>query len=344
MKTICLRFGASVLLLLSICSNSIGVRNLRIVDLVKSSDLISVADVTAVTRIGPTEPVLFRDQILQADLYSATLRFRRIIKGSAPPEEEVQVTYKLPVLFVGYRGLSTGTRLVFLRRALDRYTLADPYYPDFPATVATGSAGGIPPTDDVSAVIREMVRVISSPVVSYGEKTQILQVDYALPETEEVVAAFRAGLANSSEPDLKQRLLGELLSRGDLTALPQVVQLLLTNTAMPDQSTWLRYVVANRVNDRRATHDLNQLLRSGDASLRAIAAQAFWHIADPATVPQLSARLEDPDEQVRFYAVKALSDIANEPDWGGPSLSEFQEHEQKYLTHWREWSKNQGRQ
>jgi hypothetical protein len=55
----------------------------------------------------------------------------------------------------------------------------------------------------------------------------------------------------------------------------------------------------------------------------------------------LVQKLEDPDEKVQFYAVRGLSDIANEYGWGGPGETEFHEHAQKYLTHWQEWAKNQ---
>ena len=71
------------------------------------------------------------------------------------------------------------------------------------------------------------------------------------------------------------------------------------------------------------------------------AVEALWHIADPNTVPELLRSLQDPDEQVRFYAVRAFADIANEPGWGGPGESEFRNRQQEYLEHWQEWAKAQ---
>ena len=35
---------------------------------------------------------------------------------------------------------------------------------------------------------------------------------------------------------------------------------------------------------------------------------------------------------------RGVSDIANEPSWGGPSELQFHQHQQEYLTHWQSWA------
>lgn len=335
-------FGLVVCLLLTVGSHSTGVKNLNIDNLVRTSDVIGIADVSGAKTIGLAEPILFRDHLLQADAYSSELVMRRIIKGTAP--DLLTVRYSLPRSFVGYRRLEQGTRIVFLRRKQDQYSPTDPYYPDFPATLSIFENNGLQPAagDYTAAVVREMVAVVASTATSSVEKSQILQVDYALPPGHEVVAAFKQGVANAQEPDLKERLLGELIRLGDTSELPEVVHLLVTNAATDDQRLYLLYVIGNRLSDRGAIPALEPLLRSGDSSLRAAAVEALWHIADPISVPELLRDLRDPDEQVRFYAVRAFSDIANEPHWGGPSESFFREREQEYLKHWEAWAKARG--
>jgi hypothetical protein len=320
-------------------SYSIGVRNLHIDDLVRASDVIAVAEVTEAKMIGPAQPIQFRGKFLQAATYSNELLLRRVIKGS--PADRIIVEYALPTTFVGYRTLQPGTRMVFLRQGQDRYSPADPYYPDFPAVLSTaGNESSGPAVGGyTTAVVREMIAVIASASASSAEKSQVLRVDYALPANAEVVAAFREGVANAQDQDLQQRLQGELIRLGDMTELPHIAGLLLSNTATADQRIWLLYVIGNRVSDRQAIPALKPLLRSGESSLRAAAVEALWHIADPIAVPELAKSLQDTDEQVRFYAVRALSDIANEPGWGGPGESEFREHQDKYLTHWQNWAK-----
>jgi hypothetical protein len=324
-------------------SDSTAVRNLRIDDLVKAADVIAIVEISDVKLIGAAQPILYHDQMLQSQAYEANLRVKRFLKGTA--REGISVSYALPTSFVGYRGLQRGIRIVFLRRERGNYSPVDPYYPDFPALISIPASERSQPTDGdfAAAVIREMVAVIASPSSSFAEKSQILQVEYALPVRDDVVAAFREGLSYAAEPELRQRLQGELIRFGDITELPSVVHLLLTDTAASDQRMWLLYVVANRVSDRRAIPAIQPLLRSGDTSLRKAAVEALWHIADPTAIPELLKSLDDPDQDVRFYAVRALSEIANEPGWGGPGESQFQEHQQEYLTHWRNWVKDRAK-
>ncbi len=331
--------GLSLCALTTVWSHSVGVRNLHIDDLVRTSDVIAIAEVIDLKAIGTAPPITFHEQPLQARAYLASLQVRRIIKGTVG--DAITVKYTLPTSFVGYRGLQRGTRIVFLRQEKGGYSPADPYYPDFPAIPSIWGSERLNPAagDYVAAVVREMVAVIASPGASLAEKSQILQVEDALPANEEVVAAFREGLATAQELDLRQRLEGDLIRFGDVTELPNVAHLLLTNTATPDQRLWLLYVIGNRVSDPRAIPALEPLLRSEDSSIREAGVEALWHIADPRALPELLKSLNDPDQQVRFYAVRALSDIAQEPGWGGPGESEFQEHQQEYLTHWQNWAK-----
>ncbi len=338
----CRRFcvGLFLCVFMTVPSRSVGIRNLHIDALAEASDVIAVADVLDVKATGAAPPILFHDQQLQARAYACDLHVRRIIKGTIA--ESVTVKYALPTSFVGYRGLQRGTRIVFLRREEGWYAPVDPYYPDFPAVLSVpGSKGSQAAANDYATlVVREMVAVIASATASPAEKSQILQVEYALPSNEEVVAAFREGLATTPGPELRERLQGDLIGFGDMNELPRVARLLLTNSATANQKTWLLYVIGNRVKGRSAIPELGPLLRSEDSSMREAAVEALWHIADPVAVPELLRGLRDPDQRVRFYAVRALSDIANEPGWGGPGESEFQEHQQEYLTHWQNWAQN----
>lgn len=315
-----------------VSARSVGLRNLHISDLVNESDVIAIAEVADVKATGISRSLPFRNELLKAEGYSANLSVLRTIKGEVP--DRITVSYALPVSFMGYKGLRQGTRMVFLRRDHENYTPADPYYPDFPATAGPSSA-----TDDATAVLREMLAVVASSTASIEEKSEILRVDYALPINTDVVAAFRAALTNTDEPDFRQRLEGELICFGDISELPKVASLLLGNRTTENQRGWLLYVIGNRIKDRRAISSLQPLLRSADSGIREAAVEALWHIADPESIPSLAAALDDPDLQVRFYAVRAFSNIANENGWGGPSESEFREHQQKYLSHWQQWAK-----
>jgi hypothetical protein len=334
----CRKFLLLFMVLVSVC-RAVGVKNLRIEDLVKTSDVIAIADVVEVRAVGPAAPIAFRGQQIPAEAYIAELATRVSIKGSIP--NRMSVKYELPTSFIGYQGLRRGTRMVFLRKDGAGYTLADPYYPDFPAT-ASESAPAFGSGDYAAMVVDAMLAVVASSSATAAEKSEILRVDYVIPSSKAAIGAFKSALATAKEPELEQRLQGELIRLGDIGELPSVAHTLLNSLATDNQRVWLLYVIGNDLTNPRAIPALQPLLRSTDNSIREAAAQALWHIADSAAVPSLAKALEDPDEQVRFYAVRGCADIAGQVGWGGPSESEFHEHQQKYLTHWEDWVKSSG--
>jgi hypothetical protein len=318
-------------------AQAVGLPHFKVDDIVNSADLIVLADVKEVRKLDSAQPIQFRNDLLQAEAYSAELSIRRTLKG--PVLDEIRVTYSLPVTFVGYSGLKGGTRMVFLRRDQDQYHLANPYYSSFPATLEF--AGENAHSEDPSeSVLSNMLAVLASTTASSTDKYEILRVDYALPSNEETIAALRKGLSVPADSDLSERIQGELIRFGDVSQLPHVVNLLLKNLVTQNGRVWLLYVIRDCVKDSRAIPAINPLLGSPDDDVREAAVEALWHIGSSATVPFLVQKLEDPDEIVRFYAVRGLSDIANEDGWGGPTEGEFHEHAQKYLTHWQEWVKN----
>lgn len=318
-------------------SYAVGVPGLKIPDLVEASDVIVVAEVGAIKTAG-ARTILFQSRPLNGELYSADLVVTRVLKGSPP--DRLTVQYVLPDSFVGYRGLQHRLRMVFLKvEQGGGYTLANPYYPDFPALVEGQSVSA---ADFGGTVVQEMLSVIASPSASPQEKFEILQVDYALPRNELAISAFKEGVATASDPDVKENLQSELIGAGDLSEVPDVVRLLATNSATEGQRARLLYVIGNRLSDRRALAALRPLLKSGEVSARRAAVEALWHIAAQESVPELASALEDSDAQVRFYSVRAFSDIAREASWGGPSESEFQANEPKYVAHWQEWAKSVG--
>lgn len=147
-------WGSSLLLclLVVISCHAVGVPNLHIDELISASDLIVVADVSSAAMIGTSAPIAFRNQILETQLFSSELLVRRTIKGTA--SGTITVKYTLPKLFIGYRRIEPGTRMVFLRREGENYTIANPYYPDFPALPSLQGRSSQPVAGDyINAVV-----------------------------------------------------------------------------------------------------------------------------------------------------------------------------------------------
>ena len=304
------------------CSSyAAGIPHFTIERVTEESSLILVGDITEIKDLGVAPPLRFRGQWLQANAYSADISVRRTIKG--PILDQITVTYTLPTVFNGYLGLQTGTRMVFLSGQENTLRLADPYYPDFPAVPDTMNSE-TPSLDPAGLVLGEMLRVLESPEASTSDKYRILGIDYALPADGKTVGALRRALISSrDDPEFAEKVQGELIRFGDFSELPNIANLLLEGTATQSGREWLLYTIGNHIKAPQAVPALRSLLRAPDDSVREAATQALWHINDRSTIDLLIKSLDDPDEMVRFYAVRGLSDIVNEVGWGGPTESEF---------------------
>jgi hypothetical protein len=183
-----------------------------------------------------------------------------------------------------------------------------------------------------------MAEVIASDTASANEKAQILQSSYALPASREVINAFRQGMLNAGQDELKRRFQIEMIRLGDISQLPEVAQMLLANSVSPNEKFGFLYVIGNWVKDPHAIPAMESLLAASDSAIRSAAMGALWHIGSPKATAALVSGLNDPNQNVRYSAVRGLAEINGELQWN-PSVSEFQEHEQRYLAHWREWGR-----
>ena len=305
--------------------------------LVEEADVIAVADIFRIDDAGSATTSV-DGLALPVSEYKANIHVERRIKGICP--DGFILDFFTPQQFVGYPGVAVGRQIILLKHQDNRYEFADRHYPSLPA--APGYISRIE-SDPLQAVIAELGRVVSSPAATQAQKWTVLARARGIPNVESFKLALHAGLDAAENVDLKYRIQAELISRDDLSQLRPMVDLLLSNALTDEQRQMVHLVIANNVKSPKSVPMITRLLRSGDPLSRRAAAEALWHIASPDAIPDLLRILQDPDQEVRFYAVRALSDIANEPGWGGPGESEFQEHQQEYLTHWRNWAKSRAR-
>jgi HEAT repeat protein len=190
---------------------------------------------------------------------------------------------------------------------------------------------------DYTTLVEEgLEAVLSSRGSSLSDINEILQIGYALPTTAALLQSLRAG-AESEDPYIRRALQRELIVRGDISQLPAVVNFLTSGTATGGEEYPLLYAIASRLNDKRAVPMISPLLRSSDPAKRSAGLQALWHIADAQAIPVLVDHLGDTDDDACYYAVRGLAEITHQNPWG-PSPAEFQEHESKYIDHWRAWA------
>ena len=320
---------------------AVGVPHLDIRELVRSADVVVIADVSEKLSTGTTDVLTIRGREFASWQYASHLIVKATLKGTCAPE--ITVTYSLPLQFMGYVPLRPGIRMVFLRRNRNIYMPTDPYYPDLPATdLATSTI--YPSSDDAvvsTVVFHELANVIASPGAPTSAKLELLQKDYALPTSDYFISALKEGIVHAENEQFKAYLQAQLISRGELGELPEVVDSLAQKALDAAGKYALLYAIGNHIRDARAVPILLPLLRSTDPQTRVAIAEALWHIADSHTMKPMLRALSDSERDVRYYAVRALADITGQQLWG-PSIPEFQEHEAKYIQHWKQWAAENG--
>jgi hypothetical protein len=325
-------FSKSILRLVFVvlAVHAFGIPSLRIERLTAAADTIAVVEIHNVRIVTP-----MAGRGARALLYSADARLVRQIKGSCP--SQFGITYVLGGTS-GFRGLHDGVEMVFLRKTAEGFSPVDPYYPELPAVMEPPQPGLGPNNSQVtSLVIHELTNVLSSARATDNDRLRVLLLSYAIPQDlRSFKSALREGLHLVTNPDLRARMMAALILRGDADELSVAGGELLAHAVHGGPREILLYSIANGVVGHRASPSLALLASSEDVDVRRAALQAIWHGADPAGQRVAAAAISDPDQQVRFYAVRALAEITGQSDWG-PSDAEFVRNERVYLDHWREW-------
>jgi hypothetical protein len=311
----------------------------RLDEITAQSDVIGVFDVGQARPSG-SGVISLAAQTVPANRFEVTANLVRILKGSC--DNTALITYELPATgeSLGFRDLGSGVKLLFLRhRSGDVFSPSTPYYPALPAVRNyQGSSQGTVK----EKIVSELGRVVASGDEPSIDRETVLGLASAIPPDEAFTASLRDAIATSSHsPDFMYRILGNLMRRKDLTVLPDVTRLLLSSTLPKSARSMFEYVIGNSVADPRAIPSLEPLLHSHYSTTRSAAVQALWHIGTWSAVPGAILGLRDSDPHVRYYAIRALSAVTGELEWG-PSIPEFEAHEGKYVQHWTEWASNFG--
>ncbi len=332
MSQLCL---ALVLLCIGHPASSAGIPTLNLTELIDSADMIIVGRVREIREVASGTVEI--DQIrLPAKVLGGNIIVTATLRGDAGLEK-VPLQFSLPITpggDIGYRGIPNESyRLIFLKRSGQNFDFANPYYPSFPAVAGTPVQGD----GTVDQVVNQLAATIQSPQVSSGEKMELL---FALRGSNSpiLVKALRKALTTSDKV-LQLSIAAALLERNDLSALaigkdalvhpdPNVPGYLLVN---------LSSAISAGLTDEHAVPQLALILKNApEAFGRRSAASALRNTASRTALAPLSTALNDPDFEVRYYGVIGLAEITGQNDWR-PLLEEFQNSQQKYLSHWREW-------
>ena len=294
------------------------------------ADIVVVGRVTSVTVVG-SKLFTIGQQQFEGQEKKAAVTVKEQLTGPAIPNE-ITVTYGLPDAPSGVTDIVLGTRLLFLKVAGAHYGVADPYYPSMPAYLASDGQATAPLDRGATAI----ASVVRDPDATPADKV------VALSALEGVLYPKALNIIRSATSDTNIAVqigaLVDLLEAGDSSALQQASAVLLGSHG--NIPSYLLHNVTYAISVGRfasaSINTLSVLLTAQETETRRAAAQALWHMLDPAAVKSLASALADGDREVRYYAVRGLAALADQPE-GGPSIPEFYNNEQHYLQHWKEW-------
>jgi hypothetical protein len=299
----------------------------------EGADLIAVGRVVDVGERGPGIAQTPSGDFAARGM-AATLEVERLLKGSGGARLDFE--FLIPEQMIGYWPIGKGQfGVFFLRQDVSGYQVFDPYHPYVEAFPGTPSANG----SIFEKIIAEMAGVLTSPGSSGNSRRLAIHALDVTPGAASTAALVQG--AQQQNEEVRLRSAAALFRRNDITFLNQAVGLLLNPPSGldPDLLDDMSLGIGVGVTSPKATSSLVRLLGSPRVATRRAAAQALACISGSSIVAPLAGALYDSDRQVRYWAVTGLARATGQNPWY-PSLGEFQENEDRYVNHWREWAQS----
>jgi hypothetical protein len=264
--------------------------------------------------------------------FRASLRVDQILKGELRTRV-VAIAFSLPDAPIGFRGVSVGQYgLFFLLPKDDAWRFVDPIHPSLPA-VANVQLPSASALDQVTAVLGEVLTTKQVPAEPMEALDALVQLH--------TIAAQRTlhDALEGTSGSLQLRIAATLVAHNDITGLEYVEAALLHPSSLSDPSSADLARCLSGLKDPAAVPSLARLVQINDPLVNRYAAAALRQSGSAAAIAPLGHLLNDADLQTRYYAVIGLAEITRENEWG-PTFDEFRDHEDHYLSYWRNWAKS----
>jgi HEAT repeats len=320
--------------------------------------MTSAADIIVV---GRAKGVEFRNALSE----TFSISVDRALKGAGqnPP---TAVSVRLDVSRPEFQSvIQRQYGIFFLRRTVvGEYTAVDPSHA---VLVASPDKAAKPtgPTDLLGAVTRELAQVFLTPPATLtdpltgiqnrvvGEPAvQLQQIYLAAAEAVRSIPYSAAGaelrrIAETGQVTARLWSLDCLFFMGDsddlealkLNYLDSVKSILIKPE--PDLAPTVSDVansMEGHLKSPNAVPTLAALLHSSEVAVRRAAASVLSDIATQATIaPLATISLNDPDQNVRYYAVLGLATATETGE--APAMDRFQKNETEIITRWRSWAR-----
>jgi hypothetical protein len=319
-------------------AGSAGLRAMSVSELVEAADLILLGRVQSVRQVGDST-IFLNGQQIPATMMQGEIVVERALKGD-PGLDRVVFHFSMPNAEnggIGYADVPNETqRLIFLSKSDRDYGFTNPYRPSLPTVPGITIQG----QTSLERVISELAGVMHARESSRAEKLEAVFASQGV-KSKTLDKALQDALMTTDRV-LQLSVAAAMLARNDIAALPVAADALIHPS--PSLPTYLfqnlSSSIARGVRDEGAIPTLAELLRKApDAEARRAAASALRDIGTQTATAPLGLALGDNDFEVRYFAVIGLAEITGQSDWR-PLMEEFQVHEEKYLAHWRDWSRS----
>jgi len=315
--------------------------------------LVPQANVPALVKASDLIVVGHADQVqIQAAGETFVVWVDRVIARTATPPGRLPVQLSLPASGLG--AVENGQYgIFFLRQQGGTYTAADPYHPALvaaPGGKQSTAVASVP----LTGTANELTRVLTTPAATliglrdpsaaqhlYWEAASALET---IPS--DITGPSLQSIASSGRTQAALWAVAVLIYTGDANdtasraanyLAPVQADLLKPG---PDESAAVAKLAVSiqaKVNSPNAVPILATLLGSTEMVVRRGAANALARIATPEVIaPLATTALNDPEQDVRYYAVRGLAQASGA---AVPTMPSFYANEAQTLSYWRNWAK-----
>ncbi len=283
-----------------------------------NGDLIVIGRVNSISNAGRAIATLSIDKVVKGEADARTVDFE-FLPNAPSAYARIQ-----PELF----------GMFFLKRneAGGGYRVLDSTYPAVIApanAVLTGEQG-------LDRTVNVVGQVLLTARAAEDRRVAVSVLRSAL--TDRATELLRQG-AKDKDPVVKMQSISALLNRNDIETLAIAERALLNPPAATEP-----YLLENissaleGIKDPQAIPALQRLLGSSNSRTRLGAVSALRQMKVMEAVEGLVLVLGDNNRDVRYEAVMGLAELTGQDQWA-TSMGRFEREEQRYLDHWKEWSR-----
>ena len=314
-----------------------------IAKLTDSSPIIVVGEVVRTSHVGSGETRMSDGTPYVCENVIAFIRVDEVLKGE-PGNSTIQVEYLHNPNWEGgplTNGIAEGEYLMFfLKPDGDRFAFAASDQSSIPMSRSRSELMNDQDGDVYARVLRHLAEGLFDEQASSQDRIHaIFEIDWERsPIVPEMFKLALRSPAAGSDRAFRFELLATLVRHKDLSVLPDLETGLLTvhDPDVANARTNMIYAL-QEIDPSLAGPILIQALRLPEPRIRAAAAAALWHAPSNDAIAALFGSLDDPDREVRWSAINALTSIFREPQCL-PQQPDSEDLFGACVAHWKEFA------